>query len=75
MIKKLIKHGNSYAMVIDKAILESLKVTPETPFEITCDGRSIVLTPVLDADREKKFNDAVARVHKRFGDDLQRMAE
>ena len=48
MIKTLTKHGNSYAMVIDKPILELLHTTPETPFEIISDGRSLVLTPVRD---------------------------
>ena len=48
MIKKLTKHGNSYAMVIDKPILELLQATSETPFEIISDGRSLVLTPVRD---------------------------
>ena len=58
MIKKLTKHGNSYAMVIDKPILELLKATPETPFDIISDGRSLVLTPIRNAKDEKKFDEA-----------------
>jgi antitoxin component of MazEF toxin-antitoxin module len=75
MIKTLTKHGNSYAMVIDKPILELLRATPETPFEIISDGRSLVLTPVRDAEDEKKFEDAVAMVHKRFGRAMKKLAE
>jgi antitoxin MazE len=75
MIKNLTKHGNSYAMVIDKAILELIQATPETPFEIISDGRSLVLTPVRDADDEKKFDDAVAMIHKRFGNAMKKLAE
>lgn len=75
MIKTLTKHGNSYAMVIDKPILELLHTTPDTPFEIISDGRSLVLTPVRTGPEEKKFNDAVAMVHKRFGNAMQRLAE
>lgn len=75
MIKTLTKHGNSYAMVIDRPILDLLKATPETPFEIISDGRSLVLTPVRDADDEKKFDDAVAMVHKRFGKAMKKLAE
>ena len=75
MIKNLTKHGNSYAMVIDRPILDLLKATPETPFEIISDGRSLVLTPVRDADDEKKFDDAVAMVHKRFGKAMKKLAE
>lgn len=75
MIKNLTKHGNSYAMVIDKPILELLKVTPDTPFEIISDGRSLVLTPVRNAKEEKKFDEAVAMIHKRFGKAMQKLAE
>ncbi len=75
MVKTLIKHGNSYALIIDKPILELLRATPETPFEIISDGRSLVLTPVRDAKEEKKFEDAVAMVHKRFGKAMKKLAE
>lgn len=75
MIKTLTKHGNSYAMVIDKPILELLQATPETSFEILTDGRSLVLTLVRDAKEEKKFEDAVAMVHKRFGKAMKKLAE
>ena len=38
MIKRLTRHGNSLALVIDRAILELLKVDPDTPLELTTDG-------------------------------------
>ena len=75
MIKSLTKHGNSYAMVIDKPILELLQTTPETPFEIISDGLSLVLTPVRDPKEEKKFEKAVAMVHKRFGKAMKKLAK
>jgi antitoxin component of MazEF toxin-antitoxin module len=75
MIKSLTKHGNSYALVIEKPILELLGASPETPFEIMTDGRCLVLTPVRDAEEEQKFEAALAMVHKRFGRAMQRLAE
>ena len=75
MIKTLTKHGNSYAMVIEKLILELLHTTPDTPFEIISDGRSLVLTPVRSSEDSKKFDEAVAMVHKRFGKAMKRLAE
>ncbi len=75
MIKTLTKHGNSYAIVIDKPILELLQATPETPFEIISDGRSLILTPVRSAEEEEKFEDALAMVHKRFGKAMKKLAE
>ncbi len=61
MIKTLTKHGNSYALVIDKPILELLRVSPETPFEIMTDGQTLVLTPVRDPAEDQKFLPHAAR--------------
>jgi antitoxin MazE len=75
MLKTLTKHGNSHALVIDKPILDLLRVTPETPFEIVTDGRCLILSPVRDPAEERKFQDALAMVHKRFGRAMKRLAE
>lgn len=75
MIKTLTKHGNSYALVIDKPILELLRVSPETEFEIVTDGQCLVLAPLRDAAVEKKFEDALNMAHKRFGRAMKRLAE
>ncbi len=41
MIKNLVKHGNRWALVIDKPILESLKIDPAQPLKLTTDGTSL----------------------------------
>ncbi len=75
MIKTLTKHGNSYALVVDKPILELLRVSPDTPFEIMTDGQCLILTPVRDSADDKKFQDALNMVHTRFGRAMKRLAE
>ena len=75
MVKKLTKHGNSYALVIDKPILELLRVTPETPFEIITDGQCLVLAPVRDKSQQRKLRASLDKINRRFGDDLKRLAE
>lgn len=75
MIKSLTKHGNSYALVIEKPILELLRATPDTPFEIMSDGQCLVLTPVRDSKEEKKFQKSLDMVHARFGRAMKRLAE
>ncbi len=75
MVKNLTKHGNSYALLIDKPILELLRATPDTPFEVMTDGRSLVLTPVRDREEEKKFQKALETVHQQFGRAMKRLAE
>ncbi|NJL31026.1 MAG: AbrB/MazE/SpoVT family DNA-binding domain-containing protein [Phycisphaerales bacterium] len=75
MIKHLVKHGNSLALVIDKPILELIRASGDTPFEVVSNGRSLVLTPVRDAETERKFTQAVSMVHKRFGKAMKKLAE
>jgi antitoxin MazE len=74
MVKKLTKHGNSLALVIDKPILDLLKITPETPLEISTDGRQLVVTPARKSSRRKKFEQAQAWAHKKYGRAFKRLA-
>ncbi len=75
MTKTLTRHGNSYALVIDRPILDLLRATPETPFDIVTDGNSLVLTPVRDQEEERRFQDALQMVHTRFGRAMKKLAE
>lgn len=45
MLKKLVKYGNSNALVLDKPILELLNIAEGSIVKISTDGRSIVITP------------------------------
>lgn len=74
MIKKLVSHGNSAALVIDKPILELLKVDMDTPLEISTDGKNLIISPVEDSKREKRFKSALARVNRLHGKTLKRLA-
>ena len=75
MIKTLTKHGNSYALVIDKAILDILKITPETPLEITTDGAALRVAPLDAPQRRTRVSKALDKVNRRFGRALKRLAE
>lgn len=50
MLKKLVKYGNSNALVLDKAILELLNIPEGAVLKIKTDGKSIILTPHLEHD-------------------------
>ena len=45
MKKKLTAIGNSYGLVIDKAILELLRITPDTELELSTDGTRLIIEP------------------------------
>jgi antitoxin component of MazEF toxin-antitoxin module len=75
MIKKLSKHGNSLALVIDRSILELLGIDEKTSLELSTDGESLVVAPLRDKKRKKKFEDALASSNERYGKALKRLAE
>ena len=74
MIKTLSKHGNSLALVIDQGMLDLLKVDAETPFEVTTDGRNLILSPLTDRKGRRRFKAALAAVNRKHGRLLKRLA-
>ena len=75
MIKKLTKHGNSLALVIDRPILELLKIDPETPLDISTDGKQLIVAPVKASARREKFDAAQERAHRQYGSAFKKLAE
>ena len=57
MVKKLTKHGNSLALIIDRPILDILKIDDETPLEITTDGKRLVIAPAEPSARRKSCDE------------------
>jgi antitoxin MazE len=75
MVKRLTKHGNSYALVIERPILDLLGIDPESPLEIITDGNTLTIAPVRDEKRRKLFESALAKTNKRYGGMLKHLAE
>ena len=75
MIKTLTKHGNSLALVIDKSILDQIGADADTRFEISADGKALILTPLRNAGRGKFFKTALDDVNTRYPKALKRLAE
>lgn len=75
MVKNLIKHGNSYALVIDKPIMELLHVTPDTALELTTNGDKLVISPVRSDSRQAKLNHILDKINEDFGPALKKLAE
>jgi antitoxin component of MazEF toxin-antitoxin module len=75
MIKKLTKHGNSLALILDKPVLELLKIDAETPLEISTDGQTLLVSPVRDELRRTKFQEALLAADKKYARMLKRLAE
>jgi antitoxin MazE len=74
MIKKLTRHGNSLAIVLDKGVIDLLNIDTETPLEISTDGSSLLITPVRDEKRRQQFQAALDKTNARYGSALKRLA-
>ena len=73
MIKKLVRHGNSLALVLDRPVLELLKINEDTPLEIeTSDGKSLQIHPVRG---RKNLKASLESVNRKFGKTLKNLSK
>jgi antitoxin component of MazEF toxin-antitoxin module len=76
MKKRLVKHGNSRALVIDKAILDLLKIDDDTELEVTTDGRSLMIRPSgAGSDRLDRLTELSERIMDENDGLFRRLAE
>ncbi|MES0490082.1 MAG: AbrB/MazE/SpoVT family DNA-binding domain-containing protein [Leptospirales bacterium] len=75
MIKKLIKHGNSLALIIDKPILELLKISDETLLEINTDGKNLIISPQSDDQAKGKVKNSLDKINRKFSKTLSKLAK
>jgi antitoxin component of MazEF toxin-antitoxin module len=75
VVKSLTKHGNSLALLIEKPILELLGADPDTSFDVTTDGQALVLTPLKDPKRQRRFRSALKKANAKYPKALRRLAK
>jgi len=75
MIKKLQKHGNSQALVIDKPILEAMGIDADSELQVTVSGNALIIAPVNVGVGRKRVLEAIDKLRPRYGEMLKRLAE
>jgi antitoxin MazE len=75
MTKKLTRHGNSLALIIDRPILALLKIDPDTELDISTDGNRLIIAPADPTARRKKVEEVQKVIHKRYANAFPRLAE
>jgi antitoxin component of MazEF toxin-antitoxin module len=75
MTKKLIRHGNSAALVLDKALLDVLNVKMDTPLEVTTDGRNIIISPHGAELPGGSLLDSLELINRRHGSVLRKLGQ
>lgn len=75
MVKRLTKHGNSLALVIDRGVLNILDIDAETPLSVTTDGKCLIVSPIREPKRRKRFRTALEEGNRKYGKMLKRLAD
>lgn len=76
MTKRLRAIGNSSGIIIDKPILELLKITAETELELSTDGERLIITPVRSpASRSSALARAQRRVLRAHDETFRKLAK
>ena len=75
MVKRLIQHGNSFALVIDKPIMEMLKITNDTTFELSTDGKNLILSPQNRQNQHNDILNSLDKINKKYGKVLKKLGE
>jgi len=72
MTKFLARHGNSYAVVLDKPILDLLNISLETPLDISTNGEQLIISPVR---KTRRIQASLKRMDRRYGNMLKGLAK
>lgn len=75
MATKLIKTGDRLALVLDEGLLERTGITPDTPLDVSTDGKVIIISPARDEQRAAQLKQVVEDAHERYGGVFKRLAE
>ena len=75
MTKKLIRHGNSAAVVLDKALLDLLNVHMDTPLEVTTDGHNIIISPNTNTAAETSLLESLEKINRQHGSVLRKLGQ
>lgn len=74
MVKTLTKHGNSYALVIDRGIMDLLDIDAKTPLDIKTDGKVLIVSPTREK-RKRRIKALLEDTNKRYGRALRTLAK
>ena len=74
MVKNLTAIGNSLGIIIDRPILDLLRIDRETPLEVSTDGEALIIRPSKTAHL-RRVRASAERLMDRHDKTLQKLAE
>jgi antitoxin MazE len=74
MIKKLTAIGNSLGLIIERPILELLKIDKDTPLEVRTDGEGLIIRPAAHP-KKARVRAGASRMMKAHEGTLRKLAK
>lgn len=74
MQKKLSVVGDSLGLIIEKPILELLRIDQDTPLEVSTDGEALIIRPLRDSHAER-VRRATLRITEAHAAAFEKLAE
>lgn len=74
MLKRLIKHGNSRAIVVDKAILEAAGISESALFQISVNPSGGLVIQSVEDNKNDVFRENFEKLNKKHKQLMQNLA-
>jgi antitoxin component of MazEF toxin-antitoxin module len=75
MIKRLIKHGNSRAIVVDKALLEAAGISEDALFQISVSPSGGLVIQSVGDNKMDVFREKFKELNKKHSKLMQNLAD
>lgn len=74
-MKKLIKHGNSRAIVVDKALLEAAGLSEDALFQVTVNPSGGLVIQSLEDNQTELFQEKFEELNQKYKNLMKRLAD
>ena len=75
MLKKLIKHGNSRAIVVDKALLKAAGLSQNILFQVTVSPSGGLVIQSVEPNQTEIFQEKFEELNQKYKNLMQRLAD
>jgi antitoxin component of MazEF toxin-antitoxin module len=75
MIKRLIKHGNSRAIVVDKALLEAAGIAEDALFQVSINPNGGLVIQSIEDNKKDVVKENFEKLNKKYKNLMQRLSD
>ena len=72
---KLTKQGDALALELDPEITKQLRISLDTPLEVSTDGVVLIVSPIRERRDRNEFQKALLEANNQYGGMLERLAD